>query len=511
MPGICRRVGADSRIALWLGVLGFLLVAPFHHGHFQSSDEVAVYEVTRSLWHGSIATPAITYSYPGRDGAYYSQYQPGQSILALPFYGLGVLAGKVLPAAWQASLSGSPAVLGQMVYGGSLEIFFVGLYSCFMTGVLLSVFFLFERELGVSRRNAVTLTLLLGTTTYVATMSGYFLRHTTEAVSILSAFLFFLRFRVGGRMRDLAAASACASLTPLIRIPAAAAGLGLATHALWALWEQSRRGRDAQRLMRLLPLLIVPFVVAVALHALGDWIKWETPFRVVMNDVVGFGHPLDVGLLAYLLSPGMSIFIFSPLLVLVPLAYPVFLERFRPEAIAILVTVTTFLVVFSKFDGWWSGFPTVGPRYLFVATPLLLLALGPWLDRVESTSAWIAVGAFGAIGLAVQLLLLTVDFEQVSAAARYVEVMPQGHFVFLIDGRAPLLAMRTALLEGWFIDPWLWNAYHGREGVPAAPDLVVAVLGAWAVAVSLALVALGRALRADAWRPRQDSNLRRTL
>ncbi len=36
------------------------------------------------------------------------------------------------------------------------------------------------------------------------------------------------------------------------------------------------------------------------------------------------------------------------------------------------------------------------------------------------------------------------------------------------DSRTPLLAMRTALLEGWSIDPWLWNADRGREGVPGS-------------------------------------------
>lgn len=490
---------ADRKAAAWLVLVGFLLLVPFHHGYFQSSDEVAIFEVTRSLTRGSISTPKIMYSYPGRGGTYYSQYQLGQSILALPFYLLGAAARYTLPAAWQASLAGPRRFSGPIVYGGSIEIFFVGLYSCFVTGVLLAVFFWFERELGVSRRNAVVASLLLGSTTYAATLSGYFLRHTTEAVMILGAFLCFYRFRVGGRRRDLAVGATLAALTPLVRMPAAVAGLGLGVHALWGILARSRGGRG-RRLVELLPAVGLPLLAALGLHALGEWWKWEVPY-LVPHETASFDHSLAEGLAAYLFSPGLSVFVYSPLLLLLPWTLPRFVARFRPEAVAILVTVACFLVVFSKFEMWYSGYVTVGPRYLFVAVPLLLLPLGPWLDRARGVGAWVATGVLGAAGLLVQFVLLTVDYGEVLMTLKYWTILPHGSFVFLTDARTPLLAMADALRSGTHIDPWLWNAFYGLDHVPAFPRLVVGIGVVWAACTSLAGVALWRAARSDAPSP----------
>ena len=82
---------ADRRVARWLGVCALLLYLPFVHGHFFGTDETSVFEVTRSLYHhGTFEVKwEAPYHRVGRDGRTYSHFAVGQSVLALPFYGLG--------------------------------------------------------------------------------------------------------------------------------------------------------------------------------------------------------------------------------------------------------------------------------------------------------------------------------------------------------------------------------------------------------------------------------------
>ena len=51
---------------------------------------------------------------------------------------------------------------------------------------------------------------LLATTTYTAMMSGYFLRHTTEALTLLGALYGFHAWKQNGRIRALVAGSMAA-------------------------------------------------------------------------------------------------------------------------------------------------------------------------------------------------------------------------------------------------------------------------------------------------------------
>ena len=238
---------ADLRAAAWLAALFFFFYLIFDHGHFNGSDEVGVYETTRSLWErGSLDVPPVLaklpHFYRGRDGGLYSHFAVGQSVLALPFYGFGKLLDSSLPEAWRSALAG-PQPSPQ---GGSVEIFAVSLYAPFASALLIGLFYLFQRSLATTARSALIVSVLLGSTTYVAMMSVYHLRHTTEALAALGSLYAFHRFRQGHNLGALAAGSFLASSILLIRVPSVIAGPGLAGYALWALFA-ARHEDDSLR------------------------------------------------------------------------------------------------------------------------------------------------------------------------------------------------------------------------------------------------------------------------
>jgi hypothetical protein len=292
----------DRSLALALAATCFLGFALFHRGLLSSTDEVGVYETARAIFErGGLDVPEGLHTFPGRDGRIYSHFAIGQSLLALPFYGIGRLADATLPFRVRQSLAGPRVAQGAIVYGGSVEIFAVALYGPVASALLVALFFLFERRLGASPRAATAAALVLAGGTYAGALSPYFLQHTTEALAIVASLYFLFDFRRDGRLRDLALGSACAAATVLIRVPAAVAGPALAGYALFAIRERARAGAP---LAPMLAAFAAPAAALAALHAGVNHAKWGTWIASPFLAQTGvLGSPFTIGLVGLLVSP----------------------------------------------------------------------------------------------------------------------------------------------------------------------------------------------------------------
>jgi hypothetical protein len=479
-----------------VGLACFLFFAAFHHGHFRGTDEMGLLQTTRSLYDGgSVAVPRFVHTGLGADGRHYSHFSIGQSALALPFFALGRLAEVLLPEAALRSLAGPELFVRGRPAGGRVEIFTLGLYGPVVGAILVAFFFLFERALGVSLRCAVVCALLFGATTYVATQSTFFLRHTTESAAILGALHFFFVWKEGGRRRNLWIASTLASLTLLVRLPAAVVGPVLAAYAGWCLWVRGGRRVDPEVLRRALPAIAVPLGAALALSAYGDVLKWGVPWNIHQLRTASSLHtPLYVSLYGFLLSPGLSVFVYSPLLLLAPWALRQLWRERRAETLVFLGVALTFLLVFSRFTGWTGLWSAPGPRYQLVWVGLLLLPLGLWLDRSPSRAPWLAVGGLAALGLFVQLVLMSVRWGGLIEAMGYRESQPRWAFLFLPD-QSPVLGAARLVLRGEEIDLWIRALWLGWPGQEPAPGVALGLAAAWAALLAATLLWIGRGVR----------------
>lgn len=227
-------------MAVWLAALAVLAYVPFNHSHFAGTDESGVFEPARSLvLRGNLAVQSGPHVFQGRDGRRYSHFAIGQSLLVLPLVAAGEAVEHVVPA----------KVLGAAIgrkYDGYLDtqedpaIFLASLYAPLVSGALVGLFYAFERCLGASRRAALVAAALLGTGTYVAALSVFFLAHTTEAVAILAAIRSLHAWRRTGRVRDLALGSGFSASILLIRVPAAVAAPALAGYLAVTVAERLR-------------------------------------------------------------------------------------------------------------------------------------------------------------------------------------------------------------------------------------------------------------------------------
>ena len=86
-----------------------------------------------------------------------------------------------------------------------------------------------------------------------------------------------------------------------------------------------------------------------------------------------------VGLWGMFMSPGKSIFLYSPPLLVALFGFPRFVRRYRHIALAMLLTVLPSLYVHAKMISWAGDFAW-GPRYLTFALGVLLIPAGFFIE-----------------------------------------------------------------------------------------------------------------------------------
>src|SRR5262245_3188792 len=465
-----RGARSNAGIALRLALAFFLFFSLFSRGRFSGSDEVGLYQFTRSIYeNGSLAVPPYLHTAEGVDGRHYAFFSVGQPLLALPFYGLGRLASRALPDPARLALAGESVRIRDLAAGGEVEIFFVDLFAPFVSALLVAAFFLYERELGVSTRVALLTSVLFGATTYVATLSTFFLRHAPESACILGALLCFLRWRRTGAPAALWLGSALASAAFLVRLEAGIAAPALAAYLGWCLYERSGRGGDPRVVTRALPAILVPLLAALAISTAVDLARWGRPWNVPQFASAGLsGPPLTASLYALLFSPGMSLFVYSPLLLLLPWTWPRFWRRQRAEAATFLALGATYALVYSSSPLWTGLWSAPGPRYHLLTAVLLMLPLGPWLEARPGRARLAAAALLGAAGLCVQLVFMLVEWAPLTHAMAWREAEPRWSFLF--DPRVcPLAGAARHVLGGELPGPRLWRPPPGWPGQPAPP------------------------------------------
>ncbi len=336
-----RSAGSDRRTAAWLAAVAALAYLPFNHCHFSATDELGVFNPALSLYtSGTLAVEPGMHIFAGRDGRFYSHFAIAQTALAVPFIALAdAVANAVGPDRVRAAIGRDDD--DYIDTHESPPIFAVSAYAPITSGVLVAIFFLFQRGLGASRRSALWAAALLGACTYVATHSVYFLQHTSEAIAIVGGFAALHAWRRTGRVMWLAAGVLLASAVVIVRIPAAVSGPALAGYLAWTLVARARESGLA--VTRVAAAIALPSAAVAAVHIAVNYAKWGNWITSPMTaqSFLLHGSLLD-GLTGLLLSPGAGVFAYSPLLLLLPLWLPGFWRAHRAEALTVLALTLCF-------------------------------------------------------------------------------------------------------------------------------------------------------------------------
>jgi hypothetical protein len=365
---------------------------------------------------------------PGRNGLRYSYYGAPASVFAIPLVWLGLYtsAPEIQPSQFLFSLTSS--ILG--------------------AGVA-PILFLFYLELGATTRRAFAWTMVSSFATFIWPASNTTFDNAQHSFFALAAvYLGFLGARsksatyavAGGLMAGVLVlyqeyflliipALALSTLewepgdSSFAPMPTTEPGsivwrvvaavkraFQSASTLVCAAWDRPGEARSSCiRYCLFLTAVGVGVVLSLVYNDLrfGFYLENGKMRSITANAYPLFGNPL-AGFLTLLVSPGKSIFLYSPPLVLGLLGMGSFWRRHREIAVAVLMaslSLVLFLSCICFVGGDWCW----GPRYLAVLVPLWALVF-PFvpLNRARRKLVVAIVG----VGLLVQVMALSVENQR---------------------------------------------------------------------------------------------------
>lgn len=391
-------------------------------------DAHVVYETTESLLaHGrlDIQLGGPPQFYAIHDGKRYGVFPLGHVIAMVPGY-LAYSLFTLIP--------GAPIRL-LYAYTSHLPTSLLVAGACVL-------FFVLARREGASERSAFWLSLALGTTTILVVYARSPYSEATQ--TLILTWLVERTLSLGERLRPKTAALA-----------GLAGGLLINTKLVYAVILpvvlayvviRHRRGRQDSwgPLLTSLAAAAVPFTLLFGFALWHNHLKtdaWlDSGYRIPEGVFSGDAY---AALHGYLLSPGKSVFLYSPLLLLGVLGFADYHRRHPAHARLVLAVIVTVLLVNAKFRYWHADY-CWGPRLLVPLTPLWLLPAAPWLagalGRGRRRLRRLGLGLLMAAGLFVQLLgsafywdhyirIAIAVKDQTGAAGWYTEDLHHCHFI----------------------------------------------------------------------------------
>lgn len=440
--------------AIFLLFCGFYLLTM--SGHTYSADEETMLAVTRSLIErGDVAVVAVAESpfvalRPGVDDRGYSPFGVLPSLLAIPFHLLGE----------QIASSGARADYATR--------FTVTALNGLLTASTCAILALWALRLGATKGWVAILALLYGLATFVWLYARTFFSEPLAGLLILiaaeRAHAAWSCQRSIARWLALFMSGIAAGLLLITRI---AAGITLpifAVYVLWEAWRSSARTLDgsqsapfaaiSRRITHTLGLVAVwtsGMIPGVFIFIWYNLARFGTPIASgYASEAYEFTTPLLTGLTGMLFSPGKSVFLFAPPILL---AVPggIALWR-RGERAVVLLVIGLFCSHLGLYANWgqWKGGGVWGPRFLLpVVAPLIVLGAGMFLREARQpavTYRRVALAVLtGLLGFAGNLGGVLLNFDT------YVVYVPPA------EQRCPLEA--SPLIGHWCLLAERWQRY----------------------------------------------------
>ena len=406
---IAARDPSRRRIAILLFLsLDFLFMLT-SGGRVRTLDEVSVDFQSESLvTRGSTAVPQAVaanffYGKFDRNGQPRAPYGDGQAILVAPWH----VAARMLRAVVPGIPSKSKDLFIDVIVTSS---------SATFSALAATLAFWIFCGLGIDIKTATLGALMLALGTPLFAYSAWFFSEPLGAALLLGAALTL--FTGVGEQRSVALAALAGVLLGVTVWVRPAHIIAVPMFFLAVLL------RDREKSIRPATTLAVVAGLFGGAYLLRNQIYFGNPMDFGYPPVAeggkhlnSFETPLATGLYGFLFSPGKSIFLFAPLLVL---AIPgIFKLAKRNIGLAIVAggTPLIYLLFFARYTQWEGGY-CVGPRYLVPAIALLCLGLVPVLADATPPIRRLALVLFAA-GMFVQVVSIGTSFMEDQTTGKY--------------------------------------------------------------------------------------------
>ena len=275
-----------------------------------------------------------------------------------------------------------------------------------------AVFFLILVRVGISEARALLATSIFGLATPIFAYSAWF--YSEPLTTLLWMAGAYLLFCCELKERSAMLAGVVTGLSVLVR-PTNALVLCLFTVGAIA-W----RGRnELKKAIWFAAGTAIPIAILFIYNAslFGNPLDFGYP-AVAENGrkLNSFSTPFYVGLYGFLLSPGKSVFLFSPPLLLGLLGIRKLWKANRGLAFLAMTAPLLYIAFFCTYAQWEGGY-SYGPRYLVPSLALFSITIGTALDRRDQlarTLAWATAGA----GFVVQCIGIATSFLEAEVSSR---------------------------------------------------------------------------------------------
>ena len=358
----------------------------------------------------------------GRGGRYYAVNPILPTLVHVP----GAFANRVIMAKWPAAAAWSTPLTSHLGPAAA------GALAC-------ALFFLLALAHRTPPRMALAATAVLGlaTSLWVYARSPY--SEIVQAAAFTGFLLALLRVENEPTPRRALVLGLAAGL--LVNSKLAFALSVLAAAGLLAGWFR----QQPRLLLRLGTFASLGLLPGLGLAASYNWLRWGSIFSSgyspFLADFFHRGQGL-VGLWGFLVSPGTSVFLYSPPLVLSLWGLGTFWRTQPRWALAVLGT-TIPIVLLHAWSLFWHGGWNWGPRYLVFALPAFALPALTLLSKWRARPRW-----------RLQAALLT------TLVAAGVVVQVAGNAFYWDHFQRIVLEARTS----WLGQPNRAGSIPGREG-----------------------------------------------
>jgi hypothetical protein len=296
--------------------------------------------------------------------------------------------------------------LGGWIGGQDSEIqwLFAGIFPAIWTALLALGFFFLARELGFSLNIAAVAALALIFASPIWAYGREMYSENTQAMALTWTMWAYVKARRLGTRRHYFLGGMLVGLCVHSKLPLAVMGFATGVYVI-----ASRP--DKKHITRFLLygfLGFLPFLLAFLAY---NWIRYESFFEVGYNSgrdaALGFATPMLSGLHGLLFSPGKSIFVYAPVLVVLPIGVVLAWRRHKEVVLYAAIPVVFTFLTMAK---WWSGLGDWGwgPRLVVPMYPFLFLSV-LYVMRREHWSWRGTIGVLIALGVFVNFLGIVVD------------------------------------------------------------------------------------------------------
>ena len=341
----------------------------------------------------------------GVDGNRYAVSGLGQSLCLLPFAGLGFILEKVTPLSADVSDLLAQFLASVILFGG-------------MGAAAVWFFYRLMLSLGYNRRTSLTAAAVLG----FATMHFHYSVNTQEQtqITLLLVLAIWIIVKYYQQQRFVYVWLFCVvlGLCLLFRPSSVSAVLPIYLVALGGEMFTSEKTLRARRMGKWLAAGVCGTGSFLVLLGWYNYIRFggvfENGYGLSTATSLG-GHglfessPLPT-MAAMLFSPGKSIFLYNPVLLLFPFCIYGFYRRHKVVALAIIAAIISNLVFHSFFTAW-AGDYAWSIRYQVPLLPFLILPMVVLFGKPVKTTAKILIISLISISCVIQLASVAYNFN----------------------------------------------------------------------------------------------------